>query len=182
MRTQYQVQNETQNRKNQKFNKNDNNEIKVKNYPKNKQPITHQQKFKPPNCPCCKRKSWLELDKGWYCQNCEYIINKQKHQIDKKSLRQDNYFSARLPYANKKIIEIWMNMANTTYNSTEDLVSKLQELKGKTIKEVYENISKYYDEIKIRNFLFGQDPFDKIAQGISKIYQESLLLLKFLTD
>ena len=51
LRTQYQVQNETQIRKNQKVIKNDNNQIIVKSYPKNKQPIIQQQKFKPPNCP-----------------------------------------------------------------------------------------------------------------------------------
>ena len=97
LRTQYHVQNETQIRKNQKVIRNDNNESVVKNYPKNKQPNIKQQKCKPPNCPSCKRNNWLELDKGYYCQNCEYIINKQKHQIDKKVLRQDPYFSNRLP-------------------------------------------------------------------------------------
>ena len=85
MRTQYQVQNETQTRKNQKVVKNDNNELIVKNYPKNKQPIIQKQKFKQPKCPTCKRNNWLEFDKGYYCRNCEYSINKQKHQIDKKS-------------------------------------------------------------------------------------------------
>ena len=85
LRTHYQVQNETQIRKNQKVIKNDNNELEVKNYPKNKQPIQQQLKFKPPNCPNRKRNNWLEFDKGYYCKNCEYIINKQKHQIDKKS-------------------------------------------------------------------------------------------------
>ena len=45
---------------------------------------------------------WLEFDKGFYCKNCEYIINKQRHQIDKKVLRQDRDFSARLNYAKKK--------------------------------------------------------------------------------
>ena len=39
LRTQYQVQNETQSRKYQKVIENDNNELVVKNYPKNKQPI-----------------------------------------------------------------------------------------------------------------------------------------------
>ena len=41
LRTQYQVQNETQIRKNQKVIKNDNDQLIVKNYPKikNKQPI-----------------------------------------------------------------------------------------------------------------------------------------------
>ena len=85
LRTQYQVQNETQTRKNQKVIKNDKNELIVKNYPKNKQPISEKQNFKPPKCPNCKRDNSLKFDKGYYCRNCEYIINKQKHQIDKKS-------------------------------------------------------------------------------------------------
>ena len=53
LRTQYQLQNETQIRRNQKVFKNDNNRLIVKNYPKNKQPIIQQQKFNPPNCPTC---------------------------------------------------------------------------------------------------------------------------------
>ena len=102
LRTQYQVQNETQIRRNQKVIKNDNDQLIVKNYPKNKQPIIQQQKFKLPNCPSCKQNTWLEFDKGYYCTSCEYIINKQKHQIDKKIRRQDHDFSTRLNYANKK--------------------------------------------------------------------------------
>ena len=134
LRTQYQVQNETQIRKNQKAIKNDNDELLVKNYPKNKnnQPIQHQQKFKPPNCPSCKQNNWIEFNKGYYCTNCEYIINKQKHQINKNVLRQDRDFSTRLNYANKKIRELYINMVNTNYNSSEDMINKLQQLKGKT--------------------------------------------------
>ena len=116
LRTQYQVQNETQIQKNQKVIKNDNNQLIVNTYPKNKQPIIQQQTFKPPNCPTCKQNIWLEFDKGYYCTICEYIINKQKHQIEKKVLRQSHDFSTRLNYANKKIRDIWMNMINTTYN------------------------------------------------------------------
>ena len=84
LRTQFQVQNETRIKKNQKV-VGDNGELEVKNYPKNKQPIKQQTKFKPPDCPSCKQNNWLEFDKGYSCKNCEYIINKQKHQIDKKS-------------------------------------------------------------------------------------------------
>ena len=62
LRTQYQVQNETQIRKNHKVIKNDNDELIVKNYPKNKQAIIQQQKFKQPNCPTCKQNNWLECD------------------------------------------------------------------------------------------------------------------------
>ena len=88
LRTQYQVQNETQIRRNQKVIKNDNDQLVDKIYPKNKQPIQQQPKFKPPNCPICKQNNWLEFDKGYYCTNCDYIINKQKLQIDKKVRRQ----------------------------------------------------------------------------------------------
>ena len=91
LRTQYQVQNETQTRRNQKDFKNDGNQLRVNNYPKSKQTI-QQQKFKPPNCPNCKRNNWLKFDEGYYCENCDFIINKQKHQIDKKILRQDRDF------------------------------------------------------------------------------------------
>ena len=85
LRTQYQVQYNTQIRKNQKVNRDGNDELVVRKYPKNKQSITQQPKFTLPICPSCKRNNWLELDKGFYCKNFECKINKQKHQIDKKS-------------------------------------------------------------------------------------------------
>ena len=177
--TQYQVQNETQIRRNQKVIKNDNDQLVVKNYPKDKQLNIERQK-KPPSCPSCKRNNWLDFDKGYYCTNCEYIINKQKHQIDKKVLRQSHDFSTRLNYANKKIREIWMNMINTIYNSTEDMINKLQELKGETKLKFHKNINNYHIEMKNKNFQTQQDPFSKSAQGVSKIYHEVFKLMKFL--
>ena len=109
LRTQYQVQNEIRIRKNRKVVGNNGNLV-VKNYPKNKQPIiqNQQQKFKPPNCPTCKQNNWLEFDKEYYCRNCECIINKQRHQIEKKILRRERNFSFGLIYANEKIREIGM--------------------------------------------------------------------------
>ena len=93
LRTQYQVQNDIQIRRNQKVIKRDNDQFVVKNYPKNKQPIIQQQKSNLPLCPSCKRKNWSEIDKGYYCKNSEYIINKQKHQIDKEVPRQGRFFN-----------------------------------------------------------------------------------------
>ena len=180
LRTQYQVQNETQIRRNQKVIKNDNDQLVVKDYPKNKQPIIQKQKFKPPNCPSCKQNIWLEFDKGYYCTNCEYIINKQKHQIDKNIRRQDHDFSTRLNYANKKIREVYVNMVNSNYNSTEDMINKLQRLKGKTKLKFYKIISNYYIEMKNKNLQTQEDPFSKNAEAISKVYHEVLLLRKFL--
>ena len=112
LRTQYQVQNETQIKKNQKIIRNNNNESDVKNYPKIKQPVIQQQpKFKPPDCLSCKRNIWLEIDGDYYCQNCEYIFNEQKHQIDKKVLRQDIIFQlgcSMLIKRLKRYIILWL--------------------------------------------------------------------------
>ena len=71
LRTQYQVQNETEIRKNQKVIKNDNNQLVVKNYPKNIQPNSQQPIIQKQltNCPYCKQKNWLEFDKRYYCKN-----------------------------------------------------------------------------------------------------------------
>ena len=74
-----------------------------------------------------------------------------------------------------------MNTVNIYYNSTEDMINKLQKLKGKTKLKFYKHISNYYTEMKTINFqIQGQDPFVKNAQGISKIYHEVLLLMNFL--
>ena len=70
-----------------------------------------------------------------------------------------------------------MNMVNTTYNSTEDTINKLQSLKGKTKLMFYKNRSNYYDNMNIR---MDEDPFARNAQNISKIYYEIFLLMKFL--
>ena len=69
-------------------------------------------------------------------------------------------------------------MANT--NSTEDMINKLQQLKGKAKLKFYKNISKYYDEMNNKNFRFEEDPFARNAQAVGKIYHEVLLLMKFL--
>ena len=73
-----------------------------------------------------------------------------------------------------------MNMVNTNYNTREDMINKLQELKGKTKLKIYKNINHYYTEMKNKNFQTQEDPFSKNAQGISKIYHEVLLFMKFL--
>ena len=73
-----------------------------------------------------------------------------------------------------------MNMVNTTYKSTEDMINKLQQLKGKTKLKLYKNISNYYTELKNKKFQTQQDLFAKNDQGINKIYHAVFLLMKFL--
>ena len=52
-----------------------------------------------------------------------------------------------------------MTMINTNYHTTEDMINKLQELRGKTKLKYYKNISDYNDEMHIRNFEFEEDLF-----------------------
>ena len=73
-----------------------------------------------------------------------------------------------------------MNLVNTTYNSTEDLIMKLQQLKRKTKLKYNRNISNYYNEKKHKNFQTQEDPFSKNTQNIKKIYHEVLLVMKYL--
>ena len=73
-----------------------------------------------------------------------------------------------------------MNMVNTNYNSTEEMINKLQQLKGITNLKFYKKICNYYNELENKKFQTQQDPFSRNAQGISKIYHEVLLLMKFL--
>ena len=61
-----------------------------------------------------------------------------------------------------------MNIINTTYNSTEDMIKKLQQSKGKTKLKIYKNLSNYYTEMKNENFQTQQDPFSKNTQLLVK--------------
>ena len=72
-----------------------------------------------------------------------------------------------------------MNMINTADNSSEEMINKLQELKGKTKQKFHKIVSNYHDEMNIKNFQFQQDSFSKNAQSISKIYHEVFLLNNF---
>ena len=61
-----------------------------------------------------------------------------------------------------------MNMVNTTYNSTEDMINKLQSLKGKTKLKLYKNISNYYKEMKKKTFKLKKILFLKMLKILVK--------------
>ena len=65
-----------------------------------------------------------------------------------------------------------MNMVNTSYNTTEDMIDNLQQLKSRTKLNFYKKKFKNYTEMKNRNFQTQEDLFAKNAQGISKIYHK----------
>ena len=75
-------------------------------------------------------------------------------------------------------------MVNTTFNSTEGLIQKLQSLQCETKLKFYKIISNFCDEMNIRRqnntFQFQEDPLIKNVESYSKIYREVLLLMKFL--
>ena len=71
-------------------------------------------------------------------------------------------------------------MVNTKYITTEGMIDKLQQLKGKTKLKFYKNMGNYYDEMKHKNVQTQENIFAKNAQGFSKIYHEVFLLMKIL--
>ena len=74
-------------------------------------------------------------------------------------------------------------MVGSTYNATQEMIDKLQSVKDKSKLKFNQNLRNYYDEINYRKrgstFQFEEDPFDNKTKGLSKIYQEVLLLVKF---
>ena len=75
-------------------------------------------------------------------------------------------------------------MIITTYNSTEDMIIKVQELKARTKLKFCQITSNSSNEMKIRRqsgtFQFEEDTFSIKAEGICKNYHEVVLLRKFL--
>ena len=70
-----------------------------------------------------------------------------------------------------------MKLVNTTYNSPEDMIKKLQQITGKTNLKIYKNISSFYNKMDMR---MDGVTFARIAQGNNKIYHEVFLLMKLL--
>ena len=62
------------------------------------------------------------------------------------------------------------------YNTTEDMINKMQALKVRTKLKFHQSTSTYYDEMNYRRqnitFQFEEDPFAKNAQGIGRIIHE----------
>ena len=129
---------------------------------------------------------------GKVIQISESVNYREKFKVSPFRKVKDKIFALRQKYKKGKndamqlLLKLLMNslygesIVNTTYNSTEGMIIKLQQLKGQTKLKFYKNLSNYYDEMNIRKFKFEQDLFSKNAQRISKIYQEALLLMKFL--
>ena len=59
-------------------------------------------------------------------------------------------------------------MVNTTYNSTEYMINKLQELKGKTKLKFYKNKSNYYTEMKKKTFKLNKIVFLEMLKVLVK--------------
>ena len=128
----------------------------------------------------CKQRSSIDIDQGYFCEICQYISYKQKHEIDEKLLRQNNIFSERLPCANEKIEELYFFMMNK--NTKEDLINELQFLKGKTKLNFNSIINTYFDEMNyVRqsgNFHFQKVGSSKNAQDMAMNMHEAMLLMK----
>ena len=62
-----------------------------------------------------------------------------------------------------------MDMVNTTSNSSEDMIIKLQPRKGKTKLKFHTNISIYYDEMNIKVLNLNEMSFLKLQKELVKL-------------
>ena len=73
-------------------------------------------------------------------------------------------------------------MVSTKFKSTEDMINKLQQVKGKTKLNFYQNNN--YDQMhymrQCNTFLFEEHPSAVNVQGIGNIFHEEPFLVKFL--
>ena len=182
LRTQYQIQNNTKIRRNQKVIKDDKGKLTVKPYPKKEKPQHSENTQKIIQCPSCYRNAMVEYDEYYQCEVCDVIMNKTKKEMGKKVFRQSKNFSTRLPYGEKKLKEIYDNMSQTKYKSYQEMIDKLQLLKGKTKLKYRQNYSNVYSEMQWKrsnnNFQF-EDRFARNKKGIMLIMLEALMLIKF---
>ena len=74
-------------------------------------------------------------------------------------------------------------MVITTYSSKDDMIDKLQQLKGKSKLKCHQNISKFYDEMdfirRSKTFPFEQGPSVSKVECIHEIFHTILLIMKF---
>ena len=84
----------------------------------------------------------------------------------------------------KKIKEIYYSMKNKKYSTIEDMIVKVQILKGETKLNFHQVFSSYYDEMNYLRqsgkFHFEDDPNSKSVESIAMIMQEALLIMKFI--
>ena len=70
------------------------------------------------------------------------------------------------------------------YNTTQNMIKRLQQVKGKTKIKFRQIVNGFYDEMNIRRqngtFQFEEDTFAKNAEVNSETYHEVFLLMKFL--
>ena len=156
LRTQSQVSNETEIKRNPKLIKDEDGQLQIKCYRKRKSTKKVVEKPKiDVDCPSCKQCDWIEIDKGYFCPNCENVSNRKM---------EDRYFS----------------MMNIKYESTEDMTDKLRSLKGKTKLKFYKSSTDYYDQMNyIRRsgkFESEEDAFGKSAQGVAFLNAWSIVI------
>ena len=74
-------------------------------------------------------------------------------------------------------------MVTTKCKSTEDMINKLQQVKGKRKLKFHQN-NNYYDQLhymrQCNTFLFEEHPSAVNVQGIGNIFHEEPFLVKFL--
>ena len=179
LRTQYQVINNTKIRRNQRVIKDEDGNLIVKSYPKkNKIPKENNNIS---ICPSCQRNALIEYPSHYQCEACDVFIQKSKPEINKKDLRKESFFGIRLPYADKKLKEIYYKLFQKNYTSYKDILIDFKNL-GKKL-TLRKNYNEYYKEMQLlrsKNIFPFEDRFAKTEKRkLMIVLLEALMLIRY---
>ena len=129
-------------------------------------------------CDHCNRNTLLPYEYEFTCFSCGYNVNKRKHELSKIQRKKINFIN-RLKYAEVKIFSICVDV-HKIYESDEydEIYKVLSTLKNKKFKINTILIEKYKDLLK--NPDFEQNYWSRTAEGIYKIGQDSIRIMKWI--
>ena len=128
------------------------------------------------NCPSCDRNCMLPYEYEYTCYFCNHTIIKTKKELSNISRKKQN-FALRLNYAKKKILTIFVDVAQIYFDYDYDIVFDIVSgLKYRKL-NIKPELIKYY---KLMPENFYNDQCSKQARSIYKIGYKAISLMVFL--
>ena len=128
------------------------------------------------NCGHCNRNTLLPYKCEWTCFSCGYNVNKRKHELSKIQRKKINFING-LKYAEFKMFSKCVDVYKIYEGDDYDKIYEdLSTLKNKKLKLNNILIEIYKD--KLKNQDFEQNYWSGTAEGIYKIGNDSIRLLK----
>ena len=129
-------------------------------------------------CGHCNRNSLLPYEYEFTCFSCGLNVNKRKHELSKIQRKKMNFID-RLKYAEVKIFSICVDVYKIYEGDDFDKIYEvISTSKNEKLKKINILIEKYKNMTE--NLNFEQIYWSRTAEGIYKIGQENIRLMKWI--